>query len=58
MTPFVDGLEFQPTAGAPIKPGSVHGTLLVAFDDWLVAGGTAMVAFIDRFHEDRIPVPA
>jgi len=52
--PFVDGLEFQSTAGAPIEAADIHGTLFIAFDDGFVTGGTAMVTFVDGFHATSI----
>jgi len=54
FAPFINGFEFEPTAGAPIEAAHVHGTLFIAFDDRFVTGGTAMVTFVDGFHATSI----
>jgi len=57
LSPFVDGLEFEPTTGAFVEAGHAHDTLLIAFDDRLVTGGAAMVTFADGSHVTSIPAP-
>jgi hypothetical protein len=54
LSPLVEGLELEQAARALIEAGQAHGTLVIALDDRLVTGCTALVTLIDGFHSSRI----
>ena len=46
-SPLLNGRKYLPTTRALVCSGGPHHALGIPFDDWLIAGRTALLTFVD-----------